>query len=156
MAPCGSSLHSLIKVLLSGPVKLIVLAAQVEESGRLDEVIDRQAAAFLAVAVRQCLPRQGVGHAEVVRDRPVCFQCVVTLMAFYFLNHSNRYKYPTGVLRLILCGSNQYCEPCVLQETRMQTFVSPGNGLPVLQRHKVAFLMLFVCAGESARRRVNK
>lgn len=51
VAPCA---HSLIKAFLSGPVTLSVLSAQVDESGRLDEVIDHQAAAFLAVAALQC------------------------------------------------------------------------------------------------------
>lgn len=50
VAPCT---HSLIKAFLCGPVTLIVLSAQVEESGRLDEVIDHQAAAFLAEAALQ-------------------------------------------------------------------------------------------------------
>lgn len=51
--PVASCSHSLIKAFLCGPVSLIVLSAQVEESGRLDEVIDHQAAAFLAVAALQ-------------------------------------------------------------------------------------------------------
>ena len=50
VAPCS---YSLIKAFLCGPVTLSVLSAQVEESGRLDEVIDHQAAAFLAVAALQ-------------------------------------------------------------------------------------------------------
>lgn len=50
MAPCS---HSLIKAFLCGPVTLSVLSAQVEESDKLDEVIDHQAAAFLAVAALQ-------------------------------------------------------------------------------------------------------
>ncbi len=49
----ASCSHSLIKAFLCGPVTLIVLSAQVEESGRLNEVIDHQAAAFLAVAALQ-------------------------------------------------------------------------------------------------------
>lgn len=50
VAPCS---RGLIKELLFGPVSLIVLAAQVEESGRPDEAIDHQAATFLAVAALQ-------------------------------------------------------------------------------------------------------
>lgn len=51
--PVALCSHSLIKASLCGPVLLIVLSAQVEESGTLDEVIDHQAAAFLAVAALQ-------------------------------------------------------------------------------------------------------
>lgn len=36
--------HNLIKAFLCGPVTLSVHSAQVEESGRLDEVIDHEAA----------------------------------------------------------------------------------------------------------------
>lgn len=48
--PVALRSHNLIKAFLCGPVTLSVLSAQAEESGRLDEVIDHRAAAFLAVA----------------------------------------------------------------------------------------------------------
>lgn len=43
--PVALCSHNLIKAFLCGPVTLSVHSAQVEESGRLDEVIDHQAAA---------------------------------------------------------------------------------------------------------------
>lgn len=43
VAPCS---HGLIKAHLCGSVSLIVLTAQVEESGGLDEGIDHHAATF--------------------------------------------------------------------------------------------------------------
>lgn len=46
MALCS---HNLIEAFLCGSATLRVLSSQVEESGEVDEVIDHQVAAFLAV-----------------------------------------------------------------------------------------------------------
>lgn len=51
--PVALCSRNLIKAFLRGPVTLSVLSAQVEESDRLDEVIDHRTAAFLAVAALQ-------------------------------------------------------------------------------------------------------
>lgn len=80
MAPCGFCSHSLIKAFLCGAVTLIVLSAQVEESGTLDEAIDHRAAAFLAVAALQryaACARCWVGSM----DRPG-YQPAVSFMGF--------------------------------------------------------------------------
>lgn len=82
--PVALHSHNLIKAFLCGPVTLSVLSAQVEESGRLDEVIDHRAAAFLASSCPEAPSgKQGVGRLAEYAQAPPPFAHVT--QGFHFL-----------------------------------------------------------------------
>lgn len=89
--PVALRSHNLIKAFLCGPVTLSVLSAQVEESGRLDEVIDHRAAAFLAVAAlkrRAGSKVLGAGRAGTDESRRRSHTSLRGFISFHFANGS--------------------------------------------------------------------